>query len=181
MSYINKSFSIHPLVVSSRQDSPKRVQCHHTHVSCPVASVHLLADTVVGVFIRSASPCACHASVHSNGRHVTVSVAEGCRTIGADVTYGWDEQAGDVIVASGGRVPQWCVASGRTTVIRPSVRQTHSTPIATHTSTLSQPCNIYTKERSYPDRVLYNGVLPSAYVAYMLMSSCYSAATRGEV
>ena len=123
MSYINKSFSHHPLVVTNPQGSPKRVQCHHTHVSCPVSSGHLLAETVVGVFIRSASQCACRASVRSNGRHVTVSVIECCRTIGADVTCGWDEQASDVIVASGGRLPQWCVASGRTTVIRLSVRR----------------------------------------------------------
>ncbi|KAI0232866.1 hypothetical protein LSAT2_016860, partial [Lamellibrachia satsuma] len=50
-----------------------------------------------------------HASVTlrcvSNGRHVTVSVTEGCRAIcteGIDINCGWDEQGGDVIVASGG-------------------------------------------------------------------------------
>ena len=100
--------------MTSRQGSPIRVRGHQTHVSCIVASGHLLANTVVGVFIetvirvfiRAAFPCVCYVSVRSNGRRVTVSVAEGCRTVGADVTCSWDEQAGDVVVASGGREPR---------------------------------------------------------------------------
>ena len=115
MSHINKSFSHHPHFVTSRQGSPKRVRGHHTHVSCLVASVHLLA--VVGVYTRQALHARVTLRGTSNGMHITVSVAEGCRTIGPDVTWG------DVIIASGGHGPQWRVASGRTTVIRPSVRR----------------------------------------------------------
>ena len=125
-------------------------------------------------FIRAASPCVCHASVRSNGSHVTVSVADGCRTIGVDVTCDFDEQSGDIIVASSCREP----------VIRPSVGRCSRrccTPRAIrprlHTYTLSKPCNRNTKEPYYTDYVLcYNGMLPSGYVTFMLMSSWYSAA-----
>ena len=59
--------------------SSRRARSPH-HVSCPATSVHLQAETVVRVFIRISSPCMC------SGRHVTVSVAEVCRTFGAVLT-----------------------------------------------------------------------------------------------
>ena len=68
-----------------------------------------------------------------------------------DATCGWNEQAGDGIVAGGGRESLWGVASGQTTVTKPSVR------------------------------AMLSRVLHTAYMAFMSISSSYSVATHGEV